>query len=75
MEMLARPSVRHTTMTRPTSPDASCWIPVRAARDNPCASGEPPPQSRIVTPGGCQIGHWCDQNSTYGLHSLPGGVS
>jgi hypothetical protein len=27
-----------------------------------------------LTPGRCQIGHMCDQNSTYGLHSLPGGV-
>jgi hypothetical protein len=27
-----------------------------------------------LTPGGCQIGYMCDQNSTYGLHSLPGGV-
>jgi hypothetical protein len=27
-----------------------------------------------VTPGGCQIGYMRDQNSTYGLHSLPGGV-
>jgi hypothetical protein len=27
-----------------------------------------------LTPGGCQIGCMCDQNSTYGLHSLPGGV-
>ena len=25
------------------------------------------------TPVGCQIGYMCDQNSTYGLHSLPGG--
>jgi hypothetical protein len=23
---------------------------------------------------GCQIGYMCDQNSTYGLRSLPGGV-
>jgi hypothetical protein len=27
-----------------------------------------------LTPGGCQIGYMCDQNSTYGLRSLPGGV-
>jgi hypothetical protein len=27
-----------------------------------------------LTPGGCQICYMCDQNSTYGLHSLPGGV-
>jgi hypothetical protein len=27
-----------------------------------------------LTPGGCQMGYMCDQNSTYGLHSLPGGV-
>jgi hypothetical protein len=27
-----------------------------------------------LTPGGCQIGHMCDQNSTYGSHSLPGDV-
>jgi hypothetical protein len=27
-----------------------------------------------LTPGGCQIGYMCDQNSTYGLHSLPGVV-
>jgi hypothetical protein len=27
-----------------------------------------------LTPGKCQIGYMCDQNSTYGLHSLPGGV-
>jgi hypothetical protein len=27
-----------------------------------------------LTPGGCQIGYMGDQNSTYGLHSLPGGV-
>jgi hypothetical protein len=27
-----------------------------------------------LTPwGGCQIGYMCDQNLTYGLHSLPGG--
>jgi hypothetical protein len=26
-----------------------------------------------LTPG-CQIGFMCDRNSTYGLHSLPGGV-
>ena len=25
-------------------------------------------------PGVCQIGYMCDQNSTYGLHSPPGGV-
>jgi hypothetical protein len=28
----------------------------------------------LFTPGGCQIGYTCDQNSTYGLRSLPGGV-
>jgi hypothetical protein len=28
----------------------------------------------LSLPGGCQIGYTCDQNSTYGLHSLPGGV-
>jgi hypothetical protein len=27
-----------------------------------------------ATPGGCQIGHMCDQNSTYGMPPLPGGV-
>jgi hypothetical protein len=27
-----------------------------------------------LTPGGCQIGYMGDQNSTYGLHSLPGCV-
>jgi hypothetical protein len=26
-----------------------------------------------LTPGGCQIVYMCDQNSTYGLHSLLGG--
>jgi hypothetical protein len=26
-----------------------------------------------LTPGGCQVGCMGDQNSTYGLHSLPGG--
>jgi hypothetical protein len=26
-----------------------------------------------LTPGGCQIGHMCDQNSTYGLSLTPGG--
>jgi hypothetical protein len=26
------------------------------------------------TPGGCRIAYVCDQNSTYGLHALPGGV-
>jgi hypothetical protein len=28
----------------------------------------------LFTPGRCQIGYTCHQNSTYGLHSLPGGV-
>ena len=33
------------------------------------------PRGRVaLTPGGCQIGYMGDQNSTYGLHSLPGGV-
>jgi hypothetical protein len=32
------------------------------------------PAARVITPGGCQIGYMCDQNSTYGLRSLPGGV-
>jgi hypothetical protein len=27
-----------------------------------------------LSPGGYQVGYVCDQNSTYGLHSLPGGV-
>jgi hypothetical protein len=39
-------------------------------------TSESPPANRVaLTPGGCQFGHTCDQNSTYGLHSLPGGVS
>jgi hypothetical protein len=33
-----------------------------------------PPAGLSRTPGGCQVGYMCDQNSTYGLHSLPGGV-
>jgi hypothetical protein len=33
-----------------------------------------PPVGLPLTPGGCQIGYVCDQNSTDGLHSLPGGV-
>jgi hypothetical protein len=28
-----------------------------------------------LTPGGCHIGYLGHQNSTYGLHSLPGGVT
>jgi hypothetical protein len=33
------------------------------------------PGGRVaLTPGGCQIGYMCDQNLTYGLRSLPGGV-
>ena len=27
-----------------------------------------------LTPRGCQVGYMCHQNSTYGLHALPGGV-
>jgi hypothetical protein len=39
------------------------------------ASPEATPALRVaLAPGGCQIGHMCDQNSTYGLHSLPRGV-
>jgi hypothetical protein len=39
---------------------------------NRSSTSLPPP--RVGTPGGCQIGYMCDQNSTYGLHSLPGCV-
>mmetsp|Transcript_3807 Transcript_3807/g.13362 ORF Transcript_3807/g.13362 Transcript_3807/m.13362 type:complete len:216 (+) Transcript_3807:532-1179(+) len=41
--MFARPSVRHTTMTRPTSPLCCALRPTRVAVDRPCARGEPPP--------------------------------
>jgi hypothetical protein len=52
----------------------------RRTRAQARASGNAPSARRTVTPrggarsspGGCQIGYVCDQNSTYGLHSLPG---
>jgi hypothetical protein len=59
-----------TCATRPRlmgcthSRGASDWLHVRPDLDLWVA----------LTPGGRQIGYTCDQNSTYGLHSLPGGV-
>ena len=44
---LARPSVQHTTMTRPTSPEDIALSPTRVAVESPCASGEPPPQGSL----------------------------
>jgi hypothetical protein len=44
----------------------------RAVVDQHVVAERVPFVGLALTPGGCQIGCMCDQNSTYGLRSLPG---
>jgi hypothetical protein len=64
---------------------AAEWMDNTSTAAVPAAAAGGPPRSTpsrgtryqvgvALTPGGCQICYMCDQNSTYGLHSLPGGV-
>jgi WD40 repeat protein len=55
---------------------ALCWLGAGAGGGGGGGACSPEGSTGRValTPGGCQIGYTCDQNSTYGLHSLPGGV-